>query len=130
MERSLAWVSRYRRLNTVFERIEAHLVAFIETAFISILSRRLVRLTPSKSAFDVYKQTLRATSGFNQKDVIILEDLFYADWLAHFSSSLAAIVDQKPVIPISISKKGEFRNENLNIGCLNKNNQLGLCISF
>jgi len=35
---------RYRRLNTIFERTEAHLVAFIEIAFISILSRRLVRL--------------------------------------------------------------------------------------
>jgi hypothetical protein len=44
VERSLAWVSCYRRLNTIFERTEAHLVAFIEIAFISILSRRLVRL--------------------------------------------------------------------------------------
>jgi hypothetical protein len=44
VERSLAWVSRYRRLNTIFERTEEHLVAFIEIAFISILSRRPVRL--------------------------------------------------------------------------------------
>jgi transposase len=44
VERSLAWVSRCRRLNTIFERTEEHLVAFIEIAFISILSRRLVRL--------------------------------------------------------------------------------------
>ena len=44
VERSLAWISRYRRLNTIFERIKGHLVAFIEIAFISILSRRLVRL--------------------------------------------------------------------------------------
>jgi hypothetical protein len=44
VERSLAWISRYRRLNTIFEWIEGHLVAFIEIAFISILSRRLVRL--------------------------------------------------------------------------------------
>jgi hypothetical protein len=42
VERSLGWMSRYRRLNTIFER--GHLVAFIEIAFISILSRRLVRL--------------------------------------------------------------------------------------
>jgi hypothetical protein len=48
VERSLAWVSRYRRLNTIFERTEAHLVAFIEIAFISILSRRLVRLATSE----------------------------------------------------------------------------------
>ena len=44
MERSLAWISRYRRLNITFERTKGHLVAFIEIAFISILSRRLVRL--------------------------------------------------------------------------------------
>jgi hypothetical protein len=44
MERSLAWISRYCRLNTIFERTEGHLLAFIEIAFISILSRRLVRL--------------------------------------------------------------------------------------
>src|SRR5688572_24135739 len=44
VERSLAWASRYRRLNTIFERTEGHLVAFIEIAFISILSRRLARL--------------------------------------------------------------------------------------
>ena len=48
VERSLGWVSRYRRLNTIFERTEAHLVAFIEIAFISILSRRLVRLATSE----------------------------------------------------------------------------------
>jgi transposase len=44
VERSLAWISRYRRLNTIFEQTEGHLTAFIEIAFISILSRRLVRL--------------------------------------------------------------------------------------
>jgi hypothetical protein len=44
VERSLAWISRYRRLNTIVERTEGHLTAFIEIAFISILSRRLVRL--------------------------------------------------------------------------------------
>jgi hypothetical protein len=44
VERSLGWISRYRRLNTIFERTEAHLIAFIEIAVVSILSRRLVRL--------------------------------------------------------------------------------------
>ena len=44
VERSFSWLSRYRRLNTIFERTEEHVVAFIEIAFISILSRRLVRL--------------------------------------------------------------------------------------
>jgi transposase len=36
VERSFAWLSRYRRLNTIFERPKEHLIAFI-----SILSRRL-----------------------------------------------------------------------------------------
>ena len=44
MERSLAWISRCRRLNTIFDRTKEHLVAFIEIAFVSILSRRLKRL--------------------------------------------------------------------------------------
>jgi hypothetical protein len=44
VERSLAWINRYHRLNTIVERTEGHLTAFIEIAFISILSRRLVRL--------------------------------------------------------------------------------------
>ena len=44
VERSFAWLSRYRRLNTIFERTTEHLVAFVEIAFVSILSRRLKRL--------------------------------------------------------------------------------------
>jgi hypothetical protein len=44
VKHSLVWMSRYLRLNTIFERTEGHLVAFIEIAFISVLSRRLVRL--------------------------------------------------------------------------------------
>jgi transposase len=44
VERSFAWISRYRRLNIIFERTKEHLVAFIEIAFVSILSRRLKRL--------------------------------------------------------------------------------------
>ena len=48
VERSLAWVSHYLRLNTIFERPGGHLVAFIEIAFIFILSRRLVRLVTQK----------------------------------------------------------------------------------
>jgi hypothetical protein len=31
-------------LNTIFERTKEHLVAFVEIAFVSILSRRLKRL--------------------------------------------------------------------------------------
>jgi hypothetical protein len=44
VERSFAWLSRYRRLNTIFERSKDHLVAFISIVFISILARRLKRL--------------------------------------------------------------------------------------
>jgi transposase len=41
VERSFAWLSRYRRLNTIFERSKHHLVAFVAIAFISFLTRRL-----------------------------------------------------------------------------------------
>ena len=44
VERSFSWIANYRRLNTLFERTKEHLVAFIEIAFISILSRRIKRL--------------------------------------------------------------------------------------
>ena len=44
VERSFAWLSRYRRLNTILERSKEHLIAFVAIAFISILSRRLKRL--------------------------------------------------------------------------------------
>jgi Transposase DDE domain len=44
VERSFAWLSRYRRLNTVVERSNEHLIAFVAIAFTSILSRRLRRL--------------------------------------------------------------------------------------
>jgi hypothetical protein len=37
-------------LNTIFERTEGHPVAFIEIAFISILSRRLVRLVTQQTS--------------------------------------------------------------------------------
>jgi hypothetical protein len=41
---SFAWLSRYRRLNTIFERSKEHLIAFVAITFISILARRLKRL--------------------------------------------------------------------------------------
>ena len=44
VERSFNWTTRYRRLNTIFERTTEHLVAFVEIAFVSILARRLKRL--------------------------------------------------------------------------------------
>ena len=44
VEHSFSWITRYRRLNTIVERTKEHLVAFVQIAFISILSRRLHRL--------------------------------------------------------------------------------------
>jgi transposase len=44
VEQSFAWLSRYRRLNTIYERSKEHLIAFITISFISILSRCLKRL--------------------------------------------------------------------------------------
>jgi transposase len=44
VERSYSWISRYRRLNIIYERTKEHLIAFIEIAFVFILSRRLKRL--------------------------------------------------------------------------------------
>jgi transposase len=44
VERSFAWISRYRRLNTIFDRTKEHRVAFVESAFVAILARRLKRL--------------------------------------------------------------------------------------
>ncbi|WP_147041291.1 hypothetical protein [Skermanella aerolata] len=48
--RSLVWINCYPRLNIIFERTEAHLIAFIEIAFVSILSRRLIRLAAQKTS--------------------------------------------------------------------------------
>jgi transposase len=44
VERSFAWLSRYRRLNTIFDRTNDSLIAFVYIAFISILACRLSRL--------------------------------------------------------------------------------------
>jgi transposase len=44
VERSFGWLAHYRRLNTIFDRTKEHLIAFIQIAFVSILSRRLKRL--------------------------------------------------------------------------------------
>jgi hypothetical protein len=44
VERSFSSTANYRRLNTIFERTREHLVACMEIAFVSILSRRIKRL--------------------------------------------------------------------------------------
>jgi transposase len=49
VERSFAWLSRYRRLNTIFDRTDASLIAFVRIAFISILSCRLHRLESAEN---------------------------------------------------------------------------------
>jgi transposase len=49
VERSFAWLSRYRRLNTIFDRTDESLIAFVYIAFISILACRLTRLQTEES---------------------------------------------------------------------------------
>jgi hypothetical protein len=44
VERSFAWLSRSRPLNTIFKRSKEHFIAFVAIAFISIVSRCLKRL--------------------------------------------------------------------------------------
>jgi hypothetical protein len=44
VERSFAWLSRYRQSNAIVERWTEHLIAFVAVAFISIPSRRLKRV--------------------------------------------------------------------------------------
>jgi hypothetical protein len=44
VERSPARLSRYRRLNTIFERSKEKLIAFVAISLIAILSRRPQRL--------------------------------------------------------------------------------------
>lgn len=59
VERSFAWLSRSWRLNTIFERSQAHLIAFVAIAFILILSLAASSaLSSTNSAPDVYKQAL------------------------------------------------------------------------
>jgi transposase len=66
VERSFAWISRYRRLNIIFERTKEHLVAFIEIAFVSILSRRLKRLVSAPEASRNRRaQRLTSTNSFS-----------------------------------------------------------------
>lgn len=50
VERSFAWLSRYRRLNTIVERTDASLIAFVRIAFISILAGRFPRLVTAETA--------------------------------------------------------------------------------
>jgi Transposase DDE domain len=53
VERSFAWLSRYRRSNAIVERSKEHLIAFVEIAFISILSHHLKPSSSRSSALDV-----------------------------------------------------------------------------
>ncbi|CAO3358958.1 transposase [Azospirillum melinis] len=48
VERSFSWISCYRRLNIIVDRTKDHLVAFVQIAFIPILSRCLKRLIPQE----------------------------------------------------------------------------------
>ena len=46
VERTLAWISRNRRLARDFERYASTVVAFVRLAMIRIMLRRLTRITP------------------------------------------------------------------------------------
>jgi transposase len=46
VERTLAWISRNRRLARDFERYATTVVAFVRLAMIRIMLRRLTRITP------------------------------------------------------------------------------------
>jgi hypothetical protein len=48
IERLLAWLSRYRRLNVVFDREPDLFAAHVRIAMISLLSRRLVAQSQTK----------------------------------------------------------------------------------
>ena len=64
VELSFAWLSRYRRLNAIFERSKEHLIAFIAIAFISITLAASSASSSRNSAPDVYKQTLNVAFRF------------------------------------------------------------------
>jgi transposase len=49
VERLFAWLSRYRRLNTVFDRKPDLFAAHVWIAMISIISRRLASLQTQQS---------------------------------------------------------------------------------
>jgi transposase len=48
IERSFAWLSRYRRLNIVYDRAPDLFAAHVWVAMISIISRRLVAQTQAQ----------------------------------------------------------------------------------
>jgi putative transposase len=43
LERTLAWITRYRRTVRDYERLPAHHAAFIQWAMITVMARRLAR---------------------------------------------------------------------------------------
>src|SRR4051794_21967630 len=56
VERSFAWLSRYRRLNTIFERSKEYLVALLRSRSSRSSLSASSALSPRSSAPDVYKQ--------------------------------------------------------------------------
>jgi hypothetical protein len=70
LERSFAWLSCYRRLNTIFERSKDHLIAFVAIAFISILARHLKRLV-AKELSARRLQTATKSAAFDQRPFIV-----------------------------------------------------------
>src|SRR5664279_2411555 len=85
VERSFAWLSRYRRLNTIFERSKDHLVAFVAIAFVSIVApeaprrRGHQRLTWRPVRRPRGPQRLQQTS--RSREHITASSLFYNCWI-------------------------------------------------
>ena len=65
VERSLGWMSRYRRLNTIFERTRSTSSLSSRSPSSRSCPAAWYALSPRKSAPDVYKQTLNVQNGFH-----------------------------------------------------------------
>jgi hypothetical protein len=66
VERSLSWLSLYRRLNTVFDQTKEHLIALAEMSFVSILSRCLKHLP----ADELSARYLQTDSEMQRQDIL------------------------------------------------------------
>jgi hypothetical protein len=66
VERSLSWLSLYRRLNTVFDQTKEHLIALAEMSFVSIFSRSLKHLP----ADELSARYLQTDSEMQRQDIL------------------------------------------------------------
>jgi len=66
VERSFSWLSLYRRLNTVFDQTNEHLIALAEMSFVSILFRCLKHLP----ADELSARYLQTDSEMQRQDIL------------------------------------------------------------